>query len=376
MENLVQAPSHYVWEVAGKPVSIHLDFNVLDRMAMDVMRGFGAVPKRGAEVGGLLVGSFDSSGEKLVVKIEDFVPVTCDHLKGPSYLLTEKDEARFRDTVNRIKAGGEGEPKLVGYYRSHTRDGLGLSDEDIQLIERYLGDASQIALLIRPYATRTSIGAFFFQENGGFRRESSYQEFPFKRRDLGGGASPIVRNFTSDPATVDSIGDDPSGPDLREWVKARGGEGRGSTARAERPRPQAASTPAQFRSKWVWIPLSFVFLVVGVVVGFQSAMMLNRGDLTKSAASALTLGLSASSESGKVVVRWDRNAIAIQNASSGTLRILDGDFSKMVNLDTRQLQNGSVIYMSAENRVGFRLEILTQQKTMISESTDYAPAPR
>lgn len=372
----MQSPSHYIWEVAGKPVSIHLDFNVLDRMAMDVMRGFGAVPKRGAEVGGLLVGSFDLSGDKLVVKIEDFVPITCDHLKGPSYLLTEKDEARFRDAVNRIKQSGEGEPKLVGYYRSHTRDGLGLSDEDIQLFERYLGDASQIVLLVRPFATRTSIGAFFFQENGGFRRESSYQEFPFKRRDLGGGASLPVRNFASEATAVETISEEQPGPDLREWVKTRGGDSRGSSARVERLRPQPASTPAQFRSKWVWIPLSFVFLVVGVVVGFQSAMMLNRGDIDLSAASVLNLGLSAKSESGKVVVRWDRNALAIQNASSGTLRILDGDFSKMVNLDTRQLQNGSVIYMSAENKVGFRLEITTHQKTMVSESTEYAPAGR
>lgn len=93
MENLVQSPTHYVWEVSGKPVSIHLDFNVVDRMAMNVMKGFGAVPRRGAEVGGLLLGSIENT-DRLVVRIEEFVPVTCDYLRGPSYLLTEKDGAR------------------------------------------------------------------------------------------------------------------------------------------------------------------------------------------------------------------------------------------------------------------------------------------
>lgn len=375
MENLVQAPSHYVWEVEGKPVSIHLDFNVLDRMAMDIMRGFGAVPKRGAEVGGLLLGSFEHTGEKLVVRIEDYVPITCDHLKGPSYLLTEKDEARFKEAVRRVKEAGGTEHKLVGMYRSHTREGLSLSDEDIELFDRYLGDASQIILLVRPYATRTSTGAFFFQESGGFRRESSYQEFPFKRRDLGGGASLPVRSFTPESGTI--LGEavsEAQGPDLREWVKARNGEPRSSTPRPER---QRAQTPvSQPRTKWVWIPLSFVFLVVGVVVGFQSAMMLNRAEVERLASNNLSLGLAAKSESGKIVVRWDRNATAIQNAASGTLRILDGDFSKMVNLDTRQLQNGSVIYMSADNRVGFRLEITTNQKSTISETTDFTPEPQ
>lgn len=373
MENLVQAPSHYVWEVAGKPVSIHLDFNVLDRLGMDVMRGFGAVPKRGAEVGGLLLGSFEQNGDKLVVRVEDFVPVVCDHMKGPSYLLTEKDQARFEETVQRLKSAREDEPKLVGYYRSHTRDGLGLSDEDVEIFERYLGDASQIVLLVRPFATRTSIGAFFFQEPGGFRRESSYQEFPFRRRDLGGGNAVPARTVQAD-SVIESTGEE---PDLREWVKRRGGgEGRPERVRVEKARPEPDNSVANFRSRWVWVPLSFVFLIVGVVVGFQSATMLHQGDLDRLAATDLSLGLTAKSEAGKVVVRWDRSNKAIQNAASGVLRILDGDFSKVVNLDTRQLQNGSVIYMSADNRVGFRLEVTTTRRTTLSESTEYIPAPR
>lgn len=379
MEQTVQAPSHYVWEVADKPVSIHLDFNVLDRLAMDIMRGFGAVPKRGAEVGGLLLGSIEHDGDKTIVRIEDFHAVPCDHLKGPSYLLTEKDEARFRDAAQRVHNAGEAGQQLVGYYRSHTRDGLGLSDEDVQLFEKYLGEASQIVLLVRPFATRTSTGAFFFQENGGFRRESSYQEFPFKRRELGGGASAPIRNFPTDATTVESIPDDQPAPDLREWVRNRSAENRAERVRPERQRSQpqtAAPAPPTAKTRWVWIPLSFVFLIVGVVVGFQTSLMLQRGEIERLAAAQLTMGLTAKTEGGKVVVRWDRNSNIIQNAASGTLRILDGDFSKMVNLDTRQLQNGSVIYMSADNKVAFRLEVITNQKTTMSESTDYIPAAR
>ncbi|HLW77683.1 MAG TPA: hypothetical protein VKS01_11875, partial [Bryobacteraceae bacterium] len=52
---------YYVWKAEGAPVEIHLHLDVLDRLAAEVMRGFGAVPKRGAEVGGVLIGTIDGS---------------------------------------------------------------------------------------------------------------------------------------------------------------------------------------------------------------------------------------------------------------------------------------------------------------------------
>ena len=356
-------------------MSIHLDFQVVDRLAMDVMKGFGAVPRRGAEVGGLLLGSIQIT-DKLVVRIEEFVPITCDYLRGPSYFLTEKDEARFAEAVGQAKLAMGDEASLVGIYRSHTRDGLELADEDIQLFDRYCGDPSQVILLIRPFASKTSIGGFFFQENGSFRRESSYQEFPFKRRDLGGGATLPARNLPQQSPSMDVTEDGSPGPDLREWVKRRSGEAGAAPEQAEKQRANVPTSAAQFRSRWVWIPLSFVFLVLGLVIGFQAALMLNKGEVEKGVAGSLSIGLSAQMESGKIIVRWDRRSAAVQNAQNGTLHIQDGDFDKTVNLDARQLQNGSVIYMSADNEVSFRLEVTTQQKTMISETVKFVPAGR
>jgi hypothetical protein len=48
----------------------------------------------------------------------------------------------------------------------------------------------------------------------------------------------------------------------------------------------------------------------------------------------------------------------------------------MVALDERQLRNGSVLYMSADNRVSFRLEVNTRQGTQLIETADYIPASR
>ena len=76
------------------------------------------------------------------------------------------------------------------------------------------------------------------------------------------------------------------------------------------------------------------------------------------------------------MIRWDRRSAAVQNARGGTLRIQDGDFIKTVNLDTKQLQNGSVIYMTADSRVSFRLEVSTQERGAVSETVEFVPAAR
>lgn len=378
MENLVQTLPHYIWEVAGKPVTIQLDFEVIDKLAMEVMRGFGAVPRRGAEVGGVLLGSIEM-GDKLMVRVEDFISVPCDYMRGPSYLLTEKDEARFRSAVESAKQASDKRLYAVGFYRSHTRDGLALSDEDLKMYEKYFGDPTNVILLVRPFASKTSIGAFFFEENGGFRRESSYLEFPFRRRDLGGGSSSSPRAISTEESAAarsavnEAMTEAPPAAadpgDLRDWLKSRGQQHPDGTA-------QESTGSARFRGKWVWIPLSFVFLLLGVIVGFQAALVLNKGDAQKIAAQSLTLSLTAQLESGKVVIRWDRRSAAVQNARGGTLRIQDGDFIKTVNLDTRQLQNGSVIYMSSDSKVSFRLEVATQERGAVSETVEFLPTAR
>src|SRR5262249_42211937 len=76
---------------------------------------------------------------------------------------------------------------VVGFYRSHTRDGLYMDEADLSVAQHYFPDAGNVFLLIKPFASRTSIGGFFFWENGEINRQSSYLQFPFHREEWGGG---------------------------------------------------------------------------------------------------------------------------------------------------------------------------------------------
>ena len=115
-------PGYYVWHGSGKPVEVHLQLDVLDRLASEIMRGFGAVPKRGAEVGGLLLGTIQP-GSPAIVRIEDFEPVPCHYRRGPSYLFTEDDSAAFEQAAS---GAGSLIPSPIGLCRgllprSHPR---------------------------------------------------------------------------------------------------------------------------------------------------------------------------------------------------------------------------------------------------------------
>src|SRR5260370_29928453 len=93
-------PGYYVWEIPGKPVAVHLHLDVVDRLLAEVMRGFGAVPKRGAEVGGVLLGTIEHSDPALV-RVEDFEPVDCNYKCGPSYLFVDQDRRAFEEACER-----------------------------------------------------------------------------------------------------------------------------------------------------------------------------------------------------------------------------------------------------------------------------------
>ncbi len=106
------------------------------------MRGFGAVPKRAAEVGGLLLGTIEH-GDQTIVRIEDFEPVDCGYKRGPSYLLVEEDGMAFADACTRWERDSSKAAYVVGFYRSNTREGFTCAPVDVELMNHYFPEASE-----------------------------------------------------------------------------------------------------------------------------------------------------------------------------------------------------------------------------------------
>ena len=89
---------------------------------------------------------------------------------------------------------------MVGYWRSHTRPGLYLDQEDYSVILTYFSNPSQVFLLVKPSMGGQSVGGFFFWADGDIRRESPYEEFLFDQERLPAADHGIMSSPDSLPA--------------------------------------------------------------------------------------------------------------------------------------------------------------------------------
>jgi hypothetical protein len=359
-----ELPGPYVWSAPGHDVIVHLDIGVLERMGIEIMRGFGAVPKRGAEVGGLLLGTIQE-GKQPIVRIEDFAPVACHYRRGPSYLLADEDGRAFSDACSQWGRGAGKRVYAVGYYRSNTRDGFNFSSEDAELMNHYFHKDSDVALLVRPSATGASVAGFFVRDQGVFP-ETTPLQFPFRRRELTGEAPPAHRPITAGRR-------ERVGPELLRIVP------RVDTAPAPSPNPpipQAplASTvdaPAKRPFRW-FLPMSFMFLMLGVGLGFLSALFVGPKMNGVVTAQDFSLSLSAVKAGDNLTVRWNRNSAPVRAAQRAVLEIDDGDSSPApVHLDLAHLETGSMIYRNSTKTVRFRLMVYETSHVTVTESTDW-----
>jgi hypothetical protein len=413
INGMTATQSYYTWSPDGKMIQVRVDFEVIDRMSAEVMRGFGSVPKRGAEVGGVLLGKVDK-GSKLSIHIHDFVIVPCDYRRGPSYQLTDGDTQLFSKTVADTTQSATADLRPVGYFRSHTRDGMGLTDDDLQLFSNFFPDPSSVMLLVRPFATKVSQAGFFFEENGQIRSDATYLQFPFRRRELGGGSIPSSSNSdatrVAEPQANDSVADGTDSPSAKGPIPIRESVAKPAaspvpvnesgflntsdnrklfsnrddapagfnpsydiTASSQRDYGNAApsfavSTEAsqKIRKSWVWLPLSSIFLLLGVLVGFLIAVTIKKPN-TAVPLTAYALSLAVQQQPDAIHVTWDRAAVPVAIATRGVLHIQDGDFYKAVDLKPADLQTGSVIIRNVRNNVTLRLEVFLLDRNSITE---------
>jgi hypothetical protein len=374
------AASGFVWEEAGKPIVVEIDGDVVGRLLKEVQRGFGMVPRRGVELGGILIGSVepipDHPGDWLV-KVTDFEGIPCSHSRSMGYQLNIDEQLRFAEVRERWRRVSGRHAYAVGYYRSHTREGLSMTSDDVDLFDRWFPEQNAITLLVKPFATRNSTAGIFFRENGEVRTESSYRELPF------GGRQPVRSGETHSP---------PLPPNQRarsasaqQWSPPKGSEPSLPTFEEQPPEPQQPDpvelgiagtrrhpeTGLRFNTGWVWLPLSFVFLLFGAGLGFFMGVNLRTRGFAGANQDPLTLGLTVGPSGNDIEIHWDRGSLGVQGAARGSLLIGDGASQKIVHLDADQLRTGSVLYQRARDAasdVQFRLEVFARERTMIAET--------
>jgi TonB family protein len=196
-------PAFYTWEVVQKPVVVRLPLTLIDRLESEAVETFRSLSSRGSEIGGLLLGTL-APGSPAMVTVADYELVPCDYSRGPLYRLSDADLGRFERAIE-THSGGAG-PRVIGYFRSHTRKGLVLDAEDIAFFEPRFLEPQHIALLVRPFATRASTAGIFIRENGRIGGDTCYLEFPFRSAELKGTHNGGEKSEPAAPATPVAAG--------------------------------------------------------------------------------------------------------------------------------------------------------------------------
>ncbi|MEK7405647.1 MAG: hypothetical protein AAB225_11115 [Acidobacteriota bacterium] len=350
--------SFHLWEVPGKPISIQLSHEAIDRILLHAVAGLGPMLKaRGVEVGGILLGSSERLEGKLVVRIEDFEPVPCQHAYGPSYTLSEADKLELERALEKWKPAPDRRLYAVGYCRSNTREGMALSAEDMAVFSRHFPDPSHVALLVRPRATGSSAAGFFIREDGQIRSASTYLELLLEGRL--GRPRPDVASAAAE-AGVAAAGDRPAG------------EPPPGPAATDFALTLLDSAPRRHRRRWLWVVPVLAVLAAGAALLATGWVRL---PLPAARRDPYALALAVRHYGDNVHLTWDRSAPAVRAAQRAVLIISDGDQTRALDLSRIQLHNGSVIYRRISPQVSFRLEVFFGNNTL-SERWPAGPTGR
>jgi proteasome lid subunit RPN8/RPN11 len=161
------------WQTPLCPFTIGFTAEKLDEIRIAVVDGFYAVPRGGVEIGGVLYGK-RMEGWLLIT---DYQKIETEYLTGPSFHLSENDEAGLRKVLAETTFE---DPQIipVGWFHSHTRSEICLSEKDLKVFQDFFPEPWQVALVLKPESLGPVRGGYFFRNGGGVvKADASAMEF-------------------------------------------------------------------------------------------------------------------------------------------------------------------------------------------------------
>ena len=209
----------YVWEADGSPVTVELSLTSVDRLAGAVREAAAiaaAGERRGTETGGFLLGRRTGPA---TVRVEDFEVVSSEHRRGASFDLSPSDRVRM---LRRLEARRS--LSVVGYFRSHTRPGMYLDENDNFIARQFFRDPSQVFLLIKPNGQAAPTAGFYYWREGEIDRRQCLAPFPFDRALLLTSGYRVILEKAAVPVSVLTVREIARPPALawQRWANAAG----------------------------------------------------------------------------------------------------------------------------------------------------------
>ena len=360
------------WSAPRWPYTVEYAPQSLDDIRLAVVDAFFSLPRGGAEIGGILLGCFRGG----TLRVLDYRPLDCEHASGPSFTLSEGDHARMTELLADA-ARGSAERQPVGWYHSHTRSEIILSEADREIHFRYFPEPWQTALVLRPHAFQPARAAFFFREADGSligdvgNREFALEPLEVRPAPRGepGAAAERVAERPADPPSPAPAAASPLPQPTEERPEEQ-----------PVPVPKFLDSPPASGSRGAVPALAILGVCLAVAgAAFQTrelwiprvAALYHRSQ----PAPPLFLGLNAIDLAGQLQIRWDRDSPAVRQAAEGMLEIVDGATPHANALDSAHLQAGVFTYARQSERVDVTLSASLPDGRQVREATSFLGKP-
>jgi hypothetical protein len=156
--------AYATWTQPGTQFTVSYSLPLFHEIDFVVNEGYRRIPHGGIEVGGILFGRAEGSS----IRLDAFRNIECEHASGPSFTLSERDVALFRQQLGSAATdpGLEG-LQVAGWFIAHTRSGLRMNEREAGLFDELFPEPGNIALLIKPERFQPTRFGFLIREPDG-----------------------------------------------------------------------------------------------------------------------------------------------------------------------------------------------------------------
>jgi hypothetical protein len=181
-----------LWTIPGTAFKVSYWLSLFHEIDFQVNEGYRRIPHGGIEIGGLLFGH----AEENFARIEAFRNIECEHSRGPSFVLSERDLTALRTQLS--SAGSDGELQgldLLGWFIAHTRSELEVNERESGLFDELFPEPGKLMILIKPERFQPTRFAFLVRGADGKLAGNALENaiiLPLPGRAERAGAGPVA----------------------------------------------------------------------------------------------------------------------------------------------------------------------------------------
>lgn len=342
--------------------ALFVDAAALHRMRREAVEALNALPRRGLEIGGVLVGRVEAPRDAAIsITVEDFVTFDISHEFGPAYQLSGEETAGLRYRMRSAEEGRESGGVALGWWRSDTL-GMPLQyrPEDEATLRMLGWTGPLLFLLFRPHSFDPFECKMHVFENDAIYPSEEF-EVPF-------GESPQTAVANAPEAKPPArAAQGTSAPDDRSKAAPASANAPAADSPLRSPLPPRVLIPVPSIPAVIWVTLC-TLLCLGLFAAVLYSLGISRSEATaaKAAVSGMTPGqdsriqpedalssqaqssqpplvLAARRTNGEIRLSWG-DSEDLSQATSAILTIRDSNAETRLALDRAGIREGGIRY--------------------------------